>query len=165
MNAPGRSCGTRGRRSFVVACRFALVAALSVVAACALSPEELARVENHPYAGHTKAQVFAATVTALRSLGYEIVVADPGNGLIKSAPKVVTATAYATSNYTAVAVENSIAWTIGVQSIPGGAGLHADPRGYSGGQVIPVDRMNGAYLTRLFESLYTEIDGNLPRAR
>ncbi len=146
--------------------RLVLACAVTTIPGCvmALSPADLARAENHAYPGRTKAQVYGATVTALRSLGYEIVVADAGAGLIKTSPKLVTATAQANS-YGAVATENSVAWTIGVTPIPGGVGLHADPRGYSGGQTVPADQISGYYLQRLFDTLYTEIDSNLPRAR
>jgi hypothetical protein len=132
-------------------------------ASCAmpLSPADLARNENHAYPGRSKGQVFRATATALRSLGYQLVVSDEGSGLIKTAPKVMTAVAYGNA-YGAVATENSIGWTIGVTPIEGGVGLHADPRGYSGGQAVAADQMNGAYMEKLFGTLYGEIDTNLP---
>jgi hypothetical protein len=126
-----------------------------------LSPADLARNENHAYPGRSKAQVFHATVTALRSLGYEVIVNEPGTGLIKTAPKVMAAVAYGNA-YGAVATENSVGWTIGVTPITGGVGLHADPRGYSGGQAVAADQMNGEYLERLFATLFAEIDTNLP---
>jgi hypothetical protein len=126
-----------------------------------LSPADLARNENHAYPGRSKVQVFRATSTALRSLGYQLVVSDEGAGLIKTAPKVMTAVAYG-NGYAAVATENSIGWTIGVTPIEGGVGLHADPRGYSGGQAVPADQMNGAYMEKLFGTLFGEIDSNLP---
>jgi hypothetical protein len=155
------------RVPFVLASRLlGLWLAVASLSGCvmALSPVDLARVENHPYPGRSKAQVFRATVTALRSLGYELVVSDEGAGLIKTAPKVMTATAHGNA-YGAVATENSVAWTIGVQPIAGGVGLHADPRGYSGGQAVPADQINGAFLERLFATLYAEIDTNLPPGR
>jgi hypothetical protein len=129
-----------------------------------MSPADLARYENHPYPGRTKAQVYQATITAFRAQGFEIIAQDPGSGLIKTGPKVLTATAYGNGYGSAVATENAIGWTVGITPIPGGVGLHADPRGYTGGQSLNADQMNGAYLGRLFDTLYEEIDTNLPPA-
>jgi hypothetical protein len=145
--------------------RLALLAVLAPISlpACGfpMSPADLARNENHAYPGRTQAQVFHATLTALKTQGYQIVVGEQGTGLIKTAPKVMMATAYGNS-YSAVATENAVGWTIGVTAISGGVGLHADPRGYSGGQAVPPEQMNGDYLERLFNTLYGEIDSNLP---
>ena len=141
-----------------------LVATLTL-AACGfpMSPADLARNENHAYPGRSQGQVFNATLTALKSQGYQIVVSEQGTGLIKTAPKVMTAVAYGNA-YSAVATENAIGWTIGVTAISGGVGLHADPRGYSGGNAVPPEQMNGDYLERLFGTLYSEIDSNLSPA-
>jgi hypothetical protein len=147
------------RFSLLLVC--VLGALISAGCGMPMSPADLARNENHAYPGRSKAQVFHATVTALRSLGYEVIVNEPGTGLIKTAPKVMTAVAYGNA-YGAVATENSIGWTIGVTPITGGVGLHADPRGYSGGQAVAADQMNGDYLERLFGTLFAEIDTNLP---
>ena len=138
-----------------------LLAPFPLACVVPMSPADLAIAENHAYPGRTKAQVFHATVTALRSQGYEVIVSDAGTGLIKTAPKVLSAVAYGNS-YGAVATENAVGWTVGVTPIPGGVGLHADPRGYSGGQGLGPDQMNGAYLERLFTTFYAEIDANLP---
>ncbi len=165
MGHPSRARRVRASvRVTLATLLLSLAFALSAGACLPLSPADLARAENHAYPGRTKAQAFRATATALRSLGFEIVVADEGAGLLKTAPKVMSATAYG-SQYSAVATENSVAWTIGIQSIPGGAGLHADPRGYSGGQLVPADQINGPFLQSLFNTLYAEIDTNLPPGR
>jgi hypothetical protein len=144
----------------------ALVVSLAL-AGCAipLSPADLERNENHFYPGRTKGQLFKATTTALKTLGFQIVVSDEAAGKIKTAPKLVTTTAYG-SNYSAVATENSIGWNIDVGPAQngGGAGMHAEPKGYSGGQVLQATDMNGAYLEKLFDTLYGEIDSNLPPA-
>jgi hypothetical protein len=152
---------TRMLRWLSRAITVALLASAPLACGMPMTPADLALAENHAYPGRTKAQVFHATVTALRSQGYEIIVSDAGSGLIKTAPKVLTAVAYGNS-YGAVATENAVGWTVGVTPIAGGVGLHADPRGYSGGQGVGPDQMNGAYLERLFNTLYAEIDANLP---
>jgi hypothetical protein len=129
-----------------------------------LTPAELDRNENHSYPGRSRAQVYRATATALRSLGYEITLADDGAGRIKTAPKLITATAHG-SGSGAVATENSVAWNIDVTSASGGAALRAEPRGYSGGQVVPPNQINGMYLKKLFATLYGEIDSDLPGSK
>jgi hypothetical protein len=128
-----------------------------------MTPAELAQHESHPYPGHSKSQVFSAATSALRSLGYEIVTSDAASGRIKTAPKLVTVTAYGSSS-TAVASGNSLAWTLDVSSGDDGAMLHAEPRGYSAGQLVEASRMNGSFLERSFETLYGEIDEDMPGA-
>jgi hypothetical protein len=139
------------------------VAAGAFLVACGMpmSPAQLAQHEEHPYPGHTKAQVFSAATSALRSLGYEIVTSDAASGRIKTAPKLMTVTAYAGSS-TAVASDNSLAWTLEVSSGDDGALLHAEPRGYSAGQLVDASRMNGSFLERSFATLYGEIDDDMP---
>jgi hypothetical protein len=161
-----RSASSRPIPRRLVSRAAALLVLLALTTRCGfpLSAADLARYENHPYLGYTKAQVFQATVTALKSMGFEIIANDPGNGLIKTSPKVLGAVAYG-NQYSAVAVENALGWTIGIQPIPGGIGLHADPRGYSGGTGIPAQNMSGEFLSRQFDSLYAEIEANLPRPK
>ncbi len=122
--------------------------------------EEMKEAGTHPYPDHGRAQIFHATVTALRTLGYQVVVADSGNGKIKTAPKLVTAVAHGNA-YSAVATENSVAWNVHIVPSSKGAVLHAEPRGYSGGQAVDPTRMNASYMERLFATLYQEIDNNL----
>ncbi len=151
--------GRPGSSLFVAATLLA-----SLVGACGLplSPADLARDENHYIPARSRAQVYRATVTALRTLGYQIVVSDEASGKIKTAPKVVTATAYG-NGYGAVATENAIGWIIDVTVVQGGALVHAEPRGYTGGQVVLASNMNGQYLEGLFGTLYQEIDTDVPR--
>lgn len=151
----------RGRmliRTFATA-----VAAGALLAGCGMpmSPAQLAQHEAHPYPGRSKGQVFSAATTALRSLGYEIVTSNAATGRIKTAPKLVTVTAYGSSS-TAVASGNSLAWTLEVSSGDDGALLHAEPRGYSAGQIVDASRINGSFLERSFATLYGEIDDDLP---
>jgi hypothetical protein len=144
----------------------AAVAAGPLLVACGMpmTPADLAQHETHPYPGHTRSQVFTAATSALRSLGYDIVASDATSGRIKTAPKLVTVTAYGSSS-TAVASGNSLAWTLDVSSGDDGAVLHAEPRGYSAGQLVEASRMNGSFLERSFETLYGEIDEDMPGAR
>ena len=128
-----------------------------------MSPAQLEQHEAHAYPGHTKAQVFSAATSALRSLGYEIVTSDAATGRIKTAPKLVTVTAYGSSS-TAVASDNSLAWTLEVSSGADGALLHAEPRGYTAGNLVDASRMNGSFLERSFATLYGEIDDDMPGA-
>jgi hypothetical protein len=143
-------------RWFLLACAF-------LVGACAepMSPADLAKNEVHPYPGRTKAEVFKASVAALKTLGYEVVTTDAASGRIKTSPKLVTVTAYGNGT-TAVASANSVAWTLEVSDVSGGASVNAEPRGYSAGQAVGPERMNAAFLERTFATLYSEIDDNLP---
>ncbi len=152
------ACHVSAIRAWLLAILVAIATSSCVMP---LSPADLARNENHYYPGRTRAQVYKAAVTALRTTGFQVVVNDEGAGKIKTAPKVITATAYGNS-YGAVATENAIAWSIDMLTAPNGCAIHAEPRGYSGGQVLAPDSMNGDYLERLFGTLYGAIDENLP---
>ena len=141
----------------------AAVVAGALLVACGMpmSPAQLAQHETHPYPGRTKSQVFTAATSALRSLGYEIVTSDAASGRIKTAPKLVTVTAYGSSS-TAVASDNSLAWTLEVSGDGDGAMLHAEPRGYTAGNLVEASRMNGSFLERSFATLYGEIEDDMP---
>lgn len=105
-------------------------AAVVMLTGCrVVTPEELANFENHAYPDRSQAQVFAAAVTGLKSIGYEVVLADKAAFRIKTAPKTVAVQAVAGSNM-AVAVSDTIAWTVDVLTTPGGASMHAEPRFY-----------------------------------
>ena len=150
------------RRITVIACLSLLLVTYALVGCVIpLSPADLERDENHFYPGRSKAQLYKATLTALQTTGFQVVVNDQGGGKLKTAPKVITATAYGNS-YGAVATENAIAWSIDVMPAAGGAALRAEPRAYSGGQLIPPSSVNGDYLERLFGTLYGAVDENLP---
>ena len=67
------------RRYFFVGVLSLFCVALS---ACAtpLSPADLEHNETHETPGHNKSQAHRATVTALRTLGYEVVVSERSGG-------------------------------------------------------------------------------------
>ncbi len=142
--------------------RIALLGALGLVA-CGrtVTPAELQAYEERAYDGQTKAEVFKATVTALKSLGYEIVEADAARGRVKTAPKLMVVQAARTSSTTAMAVGNSVAWTIDVASSAQGATVHAVPRLYRAGESVDPSRLNADFADRTFTTLYGEIADNL----
>jgi hypothetical protein len=126
-----------------------------------VTPAELDRYETRTYAGHSRAEAFHATVTALKSLGYEIALADEDSGRVKTAPKIVAVHAAAVSSYHAVATGDAVAWTVDVASADGGATVHAVPRPYSAGQALEPTRLNADFADRTFRTLYAEIESNL----
>lgn len=135
-----------------------------LVAGCgrAVTPAELEAYEQHAYTGQARGTVFKATVTALRSLGYEVVLADAAAGRVKTAPKVVVVHAARTSSTTAIAAGDSVAWTIDVGGDAHGAHVHAEPRLYRAGEAVPSERLNHDYAEKMFSTLYSEIASNLP---
>jgi hypothetical protein len=143
----------------------AFVASLGLVSltACGrtVTPAELQAYEDHSYDGQSKADVFRATIIALKSLGYEIVDADAARGHIKTAPKLMVVQAARTSSTTAMAVGSSVAWTIDVSPSSGGAALHALPRLYRAGESVDPNRLNADFADRTFSTLYAEIESNL----
>ena len=142
---------------------FVFLASVVMLAGCGrtVTPEELDHYESRSFAGDKK-QVYRATVTALRSLGYEVVASEETSGRVKTAPKIVNVQAAATSRYTAVAASNTIAWTITVTPGPNGAVVHAEPRLYSAGNSVEATQLNSDYADRTFNTLYDEIQSNLP---
>jgi hypothetical protein len=142
----------------------AFVALLSNAVGCGrpVTADELDRLEARSYQGRSRGEVLKATVTALRSLGYEVVSVDQAAGRVKTAPKIVVVHAARTSSSTAIASGDAVAWTIDVSGAKGGAQLHAEPRLYSGGQNVETTRLNETYAQRLFTTLYGEIDSSLP---
>ena len=68
------------------AVKLALGLAVMMMVACGMpmTPTDLARYENRPYPGRTKAQVYTATVTALRAMGFQIIASDAATGVVKT---------------------------------------------------------------------------------
>ncbi len=128
-----------------------------------MTPAELEQHESHPYAGQSKARVFEATSTALRSMGYEIVVRDAASGRLKTAPKLIMVRAVS-DGYNAMASSREIAWTVDVSDASGGTVVHAEPRGFAGGQSVDASHMDASFLESSFDTLYSEIESNLPKA-
>lgn len=100
-----------------------------------------------------------ASDTALRTLGYQVVVADVNTGQVKTAPKPLVVTAAGTGA-SAVAVSNDLAWSLEITPAAAGVVMQATPRASSGGQSYdgPFDQ---AYMEKAFKDLFNEIDSNL----
>ena len=142
-----------------------LVALILLVAGCGrlVTPAELERFGTRSYAGQPRDRVFRATTTALRSLGYDVVLVDDRSGRVKTAPKLVMVNAVA-GNYTAHATESSLAWTVDVRTEGANTIVHAEPRAYVASQSMPATQLNSDFAERSFRTLFAEIDGNLPAA-
>lgn len=137
-----------------------LVLALTACAP-ALTPADIDQYGTRTYAATSRAQAFRAAVSALRSLGYETAVVDESAGRIKTTPKLLVV--HASGNqYGARATGSSLAWDVDVTASSATAVVSARPRGYEGGQSIPISRMNAEYIKRTYETLFTELESNLP---
>lgn len=150
-------------RPLLLASSLAVAALAPTACAPALTAADIEQYGTRTYAGTTRSQAFRATVVALKSLGYETAAADEGAGRIKSAPMLVVVHASG-SRGSARATGSSLAWDIEVTAGAGGAVIHARPRGYEGGRSIPTDRMNADYIKHTYETLFGEIESNLPGA-
>jgi hypothetical protein len=127
-----------------------------------VSAADLQRYGTRPFK-EPKAEVVRATATALRTLGYEVTVADEATGKVKTSPKVVVIGAVRTSTYTAVGYQNAIAWTIDVT--PGSDGstlVRATPRAYLNGQEDTRDRWDADYMEQSIDTVFREIASDLP---
>src|SRR5688572_11531276 len=105
----------RGLRWFVVAVllAFAAGAALGCTPVRLVSAADLSHYGTRPF-HQPKAEVVRATATALKTLGYEVTVADETSGKVKTSPKVAVIGAVRTSSYTAVGYQSAIAWSLEV---------------------------------------------------
>ena len=142
---------------------FLLVLGLAVplVSGCRpITPAELQEWGTRTYAGTSVGAAYKATLTAVRSQGYDIASADGGSGQIKTAPKVMVVVVSG-GQYSAAAASNSIAWDFDVKSSPQGVTIHATPRGYSAGQSVPTSQMSASYMKKAFATIFDEIERNL----
>ena len=124
-----------------------------------ITPDQLKALAKRSYPGRKRDELVTASVTALKTLGYDVVVADVETGVVKTAPKPLVAMASGTAT-TAVAVTNDLAWTIEVTATGGGADVQATPRASQGGQTYdgPYD---ADYMERAVADLFKEIESTL----
>jgi hypothetical protein len=156
---------SRAWRACVLAGALLTLGASGTLAGCA-RPLTAADIEEHgtkPFPGRSPAQVVRASTVALRTLGYEVVVADAASGRIKTAPKLMQVYAVG-SRYSATTVANALAWTIDITPARGGAVVHAHPRAYANGALQDDGVMNAEYMEKAFADLFREIESNLPGA-
>jgi hypothetical protein len=124
------------------------------------TPADFERLGVRHYADRGHDEVGAASVTALKVLGYEIVTTDPR---IRTAPKDVATTAngsYTETSGTARSFTEAVAWDIDVQPEGAGTLLRATPRATVNGE--PMTQVYQDWAERNFTTLMKEIDSNLP---
>ncbi|MBS2028068.1 MAG: hypothetical protein JST54_09215 [Deltaproteobacteria bacterium] len=142
--------------------RLALIVAPLMLAACftPLTQQDVDQYGTRAYPHASKSQAYHASLAALKSLGYETAVTEPGSGRIKTAPKILVVHAHGSSTV-ASATESSLAWDIDVSPGARGSIVRARPRGYEGGQALSLDKMNADYMKRTYDTLFAEIESNL----
>jgi hypothetical protein len=128
---------------------------------------DLERLGTRRYRDRTPEDVSKATMTALKLLGYEVVVSEPR---IRTAPKAVATTAHGTAaggggvaRSSAQTFTEEVAWDIDVKADGTGASLRAVPRASVNG--MPMEQVYVEWAERTFAELMKEIDGNLPAAK
>jgi hypothetical protein len=153
------------RRHLLTLGSIALILGGTSLAGCArtITPDQLKALAKRSYPGRKRDELMKASVTALKTLGYDVVVNDTESGVVKTAPKPLIAMASGTAT-TAVAVTNDLAWTIEVTAAGEGVDVQATPRASQGGQTYdgPYD---ADYMERAVADLFKEIESNLkPKA-
>jgi hypothetical protein len=124
------------------------------------TPADFERLGTRHYADRNHDEVSAASVTALKILGYTIVTTDPR---IRTAPKDVATTAngsYSETAGTAQTFTEAVAWDIDVQPEGEGTVLRATPRATVNGE--PMTQVYKEWAESNFGTLMKEIDSNLP---
>src|SRR5205085_5852702 len=85
-------------RAWFVVIALALTGCIGMIQPRMLTAAELDKQGTRGYSADVATGMKAATV-ALRTLGFEITAADPGSGLIKTAPRDMVTTASSTTLY------------------------------------------------------------------
>jgi hypothetical protein len=122
------------------------------------TPADLQQLGTRSYPTHSREEVVAATVTALKLLGYEVVTTDPR---IRTAPKLQGVTSSATYTETSgqsTAYAESVAWDIDVTPEGQGAKVHAEPRASVNGQAM--EQVWYDWAAKHYGELFKEIDGS-----
>jgi hypothetical protein len=138
---------------------FAIAATTLPACMRTITPDEIEQRGTKPYPGKSPAQVMKASVVALKTLGFDVVVADGGK--VKTAPKTIQVTAVGGA-YSASSYEDALAWTLDVDAASDGSVIHAHPRSYRNGQPLDERNLSYNYMSHAFSDLFKEIDGNLP---
>lgn len=129
-----------------------------------MTPGEIATNGTHSFA-FPPAEVFAATVGALRTQGYVVTVANEEKGIIKTDRKPLRAQAIGGGGV-AVAVEVTRQYYVRIESTdPGNTTVVADPKVFIGERDVTGDkvwRLEGPEGEReLWRRLFAEIQSNL----
>jgi hypothetical protein len=155
------ACPVMRRRWLLALGSLGLLAGSALLAGCGrtITPDQVKALAKRSYPGRDRGELVKASVTALKTLGFEVVVEDAESGIVKTAPKPLVATASGTAT-TAIAVTNDLAWTIEVATASEGVDVQAIPRASSGGQSYdgPYD---ADYMEKVIVDLFLEIESNL----
>ena len=127
----------------------------------AITPAEIDRNGTKTFYGRSPGQVANATIAALRTLGYEVTVADVSGGKLKTAPKLVVVHAVGNS-YGATAYRDELAWSIELVKASDGTVVRLTPRFFRNGQPLDNSMVSADPLNKAFADLFREIDSNLP---
>jgi len=115
--------------------RFLTVLAFVFVTACGpagrpMTPDEVAE-HGTMHLDAPLAKVFTAAQGALKSEGYQVAIADPSKGLIKTNRKIVRVVAYG-GRYSAQAVEITRQYVVTLRADGRGTVVVAEPRVFQG---------------------------------
>lgn len=122
------------------------------------SAAELQQLGTKVYPGRNRDEVLAASETALKLLGYQIITTDP---TIRTAPKPVATTGVASyTDYSGVSqtFTETVAWEISVEEAAAGTTLHARARAAVNGQ--PMEQVFHTWATSNYGTLMHEVDAS-----
>lgn len=117
-------------------CRMLTLVVFALLAACGpggrpMTPNEVADHGTARVAAPV-GKVFAAAQGALKSEGYQVAIADPAKGLIKTNRKLVRVVGYRTSSYSAQAMEITRQYVVTLRADGPGTIIVAEPRVFQG---------------------------------
>jgi hypothetical protein len=124
------------------------------------TPADFERLGTRHYPDRTHDEVATAAVTALKLLGYVVVITEPR---IRTSPRDVATTSSGTFTETTGTVQaytEAVAWDVDVMPEGNGTMLRATPRATVNGEPMP--QVYEDWAERNFGALMKEIDGNLP---
>lgn len=110
------------------------------------------------YRSVNEGQGLKAAQAALKTLGFQVTAVNRRTGTILTAPHQIGESAVATSDYSAVAFEDELAWKLRVSPDGSGVVMRATPRAYVNGNSVPRDKLPYEAIKPKFDSLWRAVN-------
>ena len=134
-----------------------------------LTSDQITERGTRTFEGVSLEAAVEMSAASLKTLGYEVTIADAAKGVVKTSPAVIFTQATGTSSYSQFGgthVSNvqrdGLAWSLSIRSLGAAVQIVARPRAYRNSQELTGDQIFVAEIVDpKFESLWREIGENL----
>src|SRR5688500_7059900 len=133
-----------------------------------MTPADFDAFGVRSYQGVSKESAIEASTSALKTLGFEVTVADRASGMVKTAPRYLMTSSSATASGThAVSTSHGheLAWTIEIEGDAGSSKVRATPRAFMDGQQLPGDQIPIQAIKPKYDDLWRELSEAMRVAR